>query len=49
MDGCSLYYAEGNKSVRVIQILYGLTHMYNLRHKKDEHRLCRKKKKGSKP
>ena len=38
MDGTRGYYAKRNKSLRERQILYDLTHKWNLRDKTDEHR-----------
>ena len=37
MDGARLYYAKQNKSGREREIPYDFTHMWNLRHKTDEH------------
>ena len=36
-DGAKIYYAKQNKSMREKQIPYDFTHMWNLRHKTDEH------------
>ena len=48
VDGSTVYYAKWNKSVREKQIPYDLTHMWNLRHKTDEHRGRGEKREGSK-
>ena len=38
MDRTEGYYAKQNKSVKERQLSYGLTYMWNLRDKTDEHR-----------
>ena len=38
MDGTRGYYAKWNKAIRERQLSYGITHIWNLRNKTDNHR-----------